>query len=118
MADVGELGALLADPRFYEEAMKMPDAKLNKALYGLKQSSREWSETLDTFLREELKKSRLKTEQCIYVRFNEDRPKSIILAVYVDDLGIAGTTQEAISASKQKLLQNMSAKIWASWTGS
>ena len=27
MAKVGELGALLADPRTYREAMKMPDAK-------------------------------------------------------------------------------------------
>ena len=27
MAEVGELGALLADPRTYKEAMKVPDAK-------------------------------------------------------------------------------------------
>ena len=27
MAEVGELGALLADPQTYKEAMKMPDAK-------------------------------------------------------------------------------------------
>ena len=27
MAEVGELGALLADPRTYKEAMKIPDAK-------------------------------------------------------------------------------------------
>ena len=26
MSEVGELGALLADPRTYKEAMKMPDA--------------------------------------------------------------------------------------------
>ena len=27
MVEVGELGALLADPRTYKKAMKMPDAK-------------------------------------------------------------------------------------------
>ena len=27
MAEIGELGALLADPRTYKEAMKIPDAK-------------------------------------------------------------------------------------------
>ena len=35
--------------------------------------------------------TRLRTEQCIYVRFNEDRSEYIILAVYVNDLVIAGT---------------------------
>ena len=56
-----------------------------KTQYGLKQSPREWNETLDTFLRLELKMTRLKTVQCIYVRFIEDRFDYIILAVYVDE---------------------------------
>ena len=43
--------------------------KLNKALYGLKQCPREWDATLDTYLCHDLKMTRLKTEQCIYVRF-------------------------------------------------
>ena len=56
---------------------------------------------LEPFLREGLKMTRLKTDQCIYVHFNEDRSDYIILAVYVDDLVIAGTTQKAISTFKQ-----------------
>ena len=31
MAEVGELGALLADPRTYKEVMKMPDNKWEEA---------------------------------------------------------------------------------------
>ena len=54
--------------------------KLSKAIYGLNQSPREWTETLDKFLRLEFKMARLKTEQCIYVRFNEDRSEYIILS--------------------------------------
>ena len=84
--------------------------KLNKALYGLKQSPREWNVALDRFLLEDLKMTRLKTEQCIYVRFNEDRSEYIILAVCVNDLVIAGTTLKAISISNNKSLLSMTAK--------
>ena len=41
--------------------------KLNKALFGLKQSPREWNATLDKHLFRDLKMTRLKTEQCIYL---------------------------------------------------
>ena len=51
----------------YIESM---DVDLNKALYGLKQSPREWNMVFDTFLRENLKMTRLKTWQCIYVQFD------------------------------------------------
>ena len=52
----------------------------------------------------------LKTEQCIYVRFNEDRSEFIILAVYVDDLIIAGTTQAAIMKVKQQITASFECK--------
>ena len=58
---------------------------------------------LDKFLRENLKMTRLKTEHCIYVRFNENRSEYIILAVYADDLFIAGMTQKAITNFKQQI---------------
>ena len=80
-------------PAGYPLEAKSLVLNLIKALYGLKQSPRKWNETLDTFLRLELMMTRLKTEQCIYVRFNEDRSEYIILAVYADDLVIARTTQ-------------------------
>ena len=90
-------------PSGYKAVPKGMVLKLNKALYGLKQSPREWNMALDKFLREGLKMTRLKTEQCIYVRFNEDRSEYIILAVYVDDLVIAGSTQKAITTFKQQI---------------
>ena len=98
--DVAFLNATLKDVYIDPSAGYPPVAKemvlkLKKALYGLKQSPREWSETLDTFLRLELKMTRLITGQCIYVRFNDDRSEYIILAVYVDDIVITGTAQEA-----------------------
>ena len=54
--------------------------------------------------------SRLKTEQCIYVHFNEDRSEYIILAVLVDDLVIAGTNQEAIMKFKQQITAKIECK--------
>ena len=54
--------------------------------------------------------TRLKSEQCIYVRFNEDRYDYIILAVYVDDLVVAGTTQEAIMKFKQQITAKFECK--------
>ena len=36
VAEVGELGALLADPRTYKEAMKLPDTKQLGKLYALR----------------------------------------------------------------------------------
>ena len=57
-------------PAGYPPAARGLILKLNKARYGLKQSPRELNETLDTFLRLELKMTRTKLEQCIYIRFN------------------------------------------------
>ena len=42
----------------------------------------------------------LKKEQCIYVRFSEDSSEKIILALYVDYLVIAATTQKTITTFK------------------
>ena len=55
-------------PAGYPPVAKGLVLKLNKALYGLRQTPRGLNETLDTFLRLELKMNRLKTEQCIYIR--------------------------------------------------
>ena len=69
--DVAFLNAALKEdvyiepPAGYKPVPKGMVLKLNKALYGLKQSPREWNMALDTFLREGLKMTRLKTEQCI-----------------------------------------------------
>ena len=89
-------GVYIGPPAVYPPVPKGLVLMLNKALYGLKQSPREWNETLDKFLREDLRMTRLTTEQCIYVCFNEDRSEYIILAVYMDDLVIAGTAGRSL----------------------
>ena len=66
--------------------------KLKKSIYGLKQSSRCWNEALS----EHLKKLGLKQsshDPCIYV---SNSGGEIIIAVYVDDIIIAGKTEEVI----------------------
>ena len=56
--------------------------KLKKALYGLKQSPREWNKTFDRFLKDcQLKQ--LKTENCIYYRWNTERSAYLIVVIYI-----------------------------------
>jgi len=67
--------------------------KLKKALYGLKQSDKEWNNKLN----EELLKinfTKLKSDPCIYVKFNMNNNIECMLAVYVDDILIAGIPSE------------------------
>ena len=54
--------------------------------------------------------TRLKTEQCIYARFNKDRSEHIILAVNVDGLVTSDTTQEATMTYKQQITANFECK--------
>jgi len=66
---------------------------LEKALYGLKQAGKEWSNKLH----EELLKInfiRLKSDPCIYVKFNLNDNIKCILAVLVDDKLRAGNPHE------------------------
>ena len=76
--------------------------KLNKALYGLKQSAREWNENLNSFL---LSKGfrRSQVDSCIYTR-RTDRG-TVLLAVYVDDLLIAGDNLRIIDEIKNLFKQ-------------
>ena len=99
-------------PAGYPPVAKGLVLKLDKALYGLKQSPKEWNETLDNFLREDLRMTRLKTEQCIYVRFSEDWSEYIIQAVYVDDLVIDVKRRKWSSDSRSR--QNWNARTWGS----
>jgi hypothetical protein len=76
--------------------------KLNKALYGLKQSAREWNENLNAFL---LSKGfrRSQVDSCIYTR-RTDRG-TVLIAVYVDDLLIAGDNIRLIEDVKNLFKQ-------------
>ncbi|KAM6514095.1 hypothetical protein FALCPG4_18898 [Fusarium falciforme] len=70
--------------------------KLLRALYGLKQAPRVWYETLSTFL-EILGFKPLLSDMGIFVKGHT------FIAVYVDDLLIAGPSKDEIVAVKQAL---------------
>jgi len=63
--------------------------KLEKALYGLKQTGRQWNEKLNNTLIT-MKFRRPVSEPCVYVKENELKEIVCIIAVYVDDILLAG----------------------------
>ncbi|CAN0142271.1 unnamed protein product, partial [Heterosigma akashiwo] len=74
--------------------------KLNKALYGLKQSPRVWyMELHDHFV--SLGFQRSGHESCLYTR--RDGGGELMVAVYVDDLVISGSSHALASDFKQSL---------------
>jgi hypothetical protein len=79
------------------EGFKLPGAgsreqysiKLNKSLYGLKQSGRMWYHRLSEYLmKEEYKNNSICP--CIFIKRSES--EFVIIAVYVDDLNLIGTS--------------------------
>ena len=79
-----------------------------RALYGLKQSPREWYSNINAFL-QKIHFKRLENEPCLYFRHDEDNT-IVLLALYVDDLVIAGSSQEAITMVKRQLNGNYKMK--------
>jgi hypothetical protein len=65
--------------------------KLQKGIYGLRQSSRLWNEELNTFLLS-LGFTRHITDPCVYIR--RDGEDILILAVYVDDMIVASSSNQ------------------------
>jgi len=63
--------------------------KLNKAIYGLKQSGKEWNEELNKYLLI-IGFKRLISEPCLYFKVDKKKKLSCILAIYVDDILLAG----------------------------
>ncbi|KAK1918670.1 hypothetical protein P3342_001719 [Pyrenophora teres f. teres] len=70
--------------------------RLRKALYGLKQSPRIWYETLSTFMKEQ-GFTPLASDPGIFTK------GLLFVAIYVDDLLIAGADLDAIAALKSAL---------------
>jgi len=67
--------------------------KLNKALYRLKQAGREWNQTISKFL---IKKGlyQLRSEQCLFVKWDNKNNVICLVALYVDDMLITGIKEE------------------------
>ena len=69
--------------------------KLCKYLYGLKQSGRMWYNRLSEYL---LRKGYKNDPLCPCVFIKRSGSEFVIIAVYVDDLNIIGTTNELSEA--------------------
>ncbi len=80
--------------------------KLNKSIYGLRQSSRCWNLTLDSRLRE-MGFSPCASDPCIYMATGGD---GFCIGVYVDDMVLAGQSDERIQEVKNALSQHFDIK--------
>ncbi|CAA7039007.1 unnamed protein product [Microthlaspi erraticum] len=74
--------------------------KLNRALYGLKQAPRAWNDKLNLILKE-LQFKRCSKEPSVYRK--KVSQEILLLAVYVDDLFVTGTSKEIIEEFKKEM---------------
>ncbi len=81
--------------------------KLNKSLYGLKQSSRCWNSMLDEHLKS-IGFTQTVSDPCIYVK--EENGDIFIVAIHVDDIILAGKTDEEIAKVKESIAERFQAK--------
>jgi Zn-finger protein len=77
--------------------------KLNKALYGLRQSGRMWNETLNKVLLE-LNFNRFLSDPCVYIKRDKTNKIICLLAVYVDDIIVAGKYDQIVKT--KSLIKN------------
>ena len=99
----------MAQPEGCRDPSK-PDyvCKLRKALYGLKQAPRRWNAKIDDFLLVTLKFRASPSDPCIYTKYEDGR--IIIIALYVDDLLLAGNDLSAIAWIKGELSRRFEMK--------
>jgi hypothetical protein len=74
--------------------------KLLRSLYGLKQAPRAWYQLLDDFLLLQ-QFERTSTDHSVYVKF--DGPKTLIIAIWVDDLVLVAWSLEVLLAFKSSI---------------
>ena len=91
----------MAQPDGYvDEARPDHVCKLKRSLYGLKQSPRMWNQTIDKFMLE-LGFKKCESDHCVYVK--RDDQDMIFVALYVDDLVLASSTDELLKSTKKAL---------------
>jgi hypothetical protein len=74
--------------------------RLLRSLYGLKQAPRAWYQRLDDFLLHQ-RFERTSTDHSVYVKFNG--PKTLVIAIWVDDLVLVGWSLEVLLAFKSSI---------------
>lgn len=77
--------------------------KLNKALYGLRQAPRAWNEKLNKVL-EKLNFMKCSKEPSLYQKQEDEH--LLLVAIYVDDLLVCGSSLSMISDFKEKMSAN------------
>ena len=83
------------------------DCKLNKSLHGLKQAPKLWHEKFDNAL---LKNRFLSIEgdKCVYTKCT--KKECVIIAFYVDDMLIFGTSLSVVHSTKRFLASQFDIK--------
>ena len=84
-----------------DESKKDFVCKLLKALYGLKQAHRQWHAKVDDFLIGELGFETSRSDSCLYIKRVGNT--ILLIALYVDDLLLAGSDIDAITWMKEEL---------------
>lgn len=82
---------------------------LNKALYGLKQSPRAWFQLIASVL-VDFDFQQCDSDPCIFIRTNPRNGERTYIALYVDDLIIAGDNEEDIATIKRRLSERFDMK--------
>ena len=91
---------------FIEEGKENLVCRLNRSIYGLKQSPRCWNTAFDDHLKS-MNFEQTRGDPCLYV---STQGEPAIIAVYVDDIIIAGKTNERIVESKAALADRFDVK--------
>ena len=92
---------------FVEKGKENFVCRLKKSIYGLKQSPCCWNTALDDHLKK-MKFVQTKGDPCIYV--SKDGAETVIIAVYVDDILIAGKTDKRIAEVKAAIANRFAVK--------
>ena len=87
---------------FVEKGKEHLVCKLRRSIYGLKQSPRCWNSVLDSKLKS-MGFRQTMGDPCIYVK--EECGEIFIIAVYVDDILLAGKNNQKINEVKQALAE-------------
>ena len=80
--------------------------KLKKSIYGLKQSPRCWNSVLDQFLKK-IGFVQATSDPCLYMA---SEGELFLIAVYVDDIVLAGSSDVRMKEVKQALSQKFQVK--------
>jgi transposase InsO family protein len=94
----------MKSPEWYNTTSGPPNdgkvCRLQRSLYGLRQAPRQWNKKIDANLKE-LGFVQSDQEPCVYIK--QTNEGIIILALYVDDLVVAATTDRMVDEIRDEL---------------